>query len=186
MQDWSDRPTWTDLIRDRQWWGQERYAILSTDGQRRAWQKTRASRGENLAIVFHDMPRAISELVTLHLPKLVKVLDAVELAYSNGYSKVAIETSLFSSPQGINKAIKYESLLRELRGSPEFTFAVVIAQKREKLIDADSEPQIQGRGFRTLEKDGDDRSPVSPQEPISTTEARRKSTDRYIQLSFLG
>ncbi len=139
LQDWPDRPTWRELIRDKSWWQQERYSILTTDSQRRIWNRARASKGENLALLFHDLTRGISEMTTLYLPKVVECLDVVELVYSNGFSKASIEESLFLN-QNLVLAAKYEQLLRPLRGSDEFRFAVVVAQKNESLIELPPTP----------------------------------------------
>ena len=118
LQDWTDRPTWRDLIRDESWWDKERYAVLSTDGQRRVWQKARMSKGEDLAIVLHALDRGLSELIVINLPRVCECLGSIEAIYSNGFSKDAIASTLFGSGD-LRKALIHEKQLKPLRGSVE-------------------------------------------------------------------
>lgn len=187
LQDWKDRPTWRDLIRDRSWWNTERYAVLTTDGQRRIWCKARASRGENLAVVLHDMGRAISEIVTVNLNKLVEILDLVELIYSNGYSKTAIETTLFANPINIVQSAIWEKELIPLRSTSELMFAVVIAQKDKSLTYATNpQPTISTGRLRPLEETRDMRSPIPETKPKPIAATGRKGNGGDSQLFLFG
>lgn len=160
LQDHSDRPLWRELLRDRSWWDSERVAVLSTDGQRRVWHKARLSQGDNLAIVLHDLSRGVSDCVVVNLPTVVKCLDTVELIYSNGYSKTAIETNLLGNAKDIRQALEFERMVQPLRGCSEFLLAVIVAQK-----DVNLQQPIQAGGLATVETVGSDRSTVFENAP---------------------
>jgi len=132
LQDHPDRPLWRVLLRDSSWWDSQRVAVLSTDGQRRVWHKARLSKGRVLAIVLHDLSRGISDCIEISLPRVVQCLDAVELVYSNGYSKAAIETGLLMGAKDIRQALEFEKMLAPYRGSNEFLLSVVVAQKDDR------------------------------------------------------
>jgi hypothetical protein len=157
LQDHKDRPVWHELLRDESWWEQERIALLTTDGQRRVWHKARASQGVDLAIVCHDLDRAISEVVTVNLPRLKTVLGLVELVYSQDYSKMAIEHGLLLNAKDIRQAVDFEKQLRPWRGTAEFLIAVIVSQRQEALKFAiDTQPTLQKRRSRALAQTGAD------------------------------
>lgn len=187
LQDHKDRPVWHELLRDESWWEQERIAVLTTDGQRRVWHKARASRGIDLAIVCHDLDRAISEVVTVNLPRLKTVLGLVELVYSQDYSKIAIEHGLLLNAKNIRQAVEFEKQLREWRGTAEFLIAVIVAQRQEALkIATDTQPTIPKGGSRALAQVGANGQALPSTQPDTATAARRKSDGGDRQLPLFG
>jgi hypothetical protein len=110
LQDHPDRPLWRLLLRDTSWWDSQRV----------------------LAIVLHDLSRGISDCIEISLPRVAQCLDVVELAYSNGYSKAAIETGLLVGAKDIRQALEFEKMLAPYRGSNEFLLSVVVAQKDDR------------------------------------------------------
>jgi hypothetical protein len=187
LQDHKDRPVWHELLRDESWWEQERIAVLTTDGQRRVWHKARSSQGLDLAIVCHDLDRAISEVVTVNLPRLKTVLGLVELVYSQDYSKMAIEHGILLNAKDIRQAVDFEKQLREWRGTAEFLIAVIVAQRQEALkIATDTQPTVPKGRSRALAQVRANGQTLSTAQQGTATATRRKGNGGDLQLPLFG
>lgn len=129
-----ERPAWRDVIRTFDA-SVERVAIISTDPKKRVWCLARVSTGENIALYLHDPSRGISELRVVNGLRLIESLCQIE-NWMQFFSKSAIERSLLTDfvgvkKQGFNYIKEQEDLLIQLRQTPEFIPALIIAQKEE-------------------------------------------------------
>jgi hypothetical protein len=133
----AERPAWRDLVRAI--WpthaGQQGVIILTTDPQKRLWPRTRlGALGDHAPILVHDSGMGISAMLWINWPRLLSVLALVEQAYQNGFPKTAINFNLWSAYQparahGWSATSRLEGQLAAWRSCPEFTVAILIAQK---------------------------------------------------------
>jgi len=128
-----DRPLWADVIRAMPA-NEYRVIILTTDPKKRTWPLARVSRGDRCTIFLHDPSRGISGNVQLSLDRWRETLAVIESAYDVGFAKPAIATSLYTSHKiatvvGIDRTRQMEQTLAGLRSLPEFSPALIIAQK---------------------------------------------------------
>lgn len=131
-----ERPCWSHLVRNI--WpgraGQQYMCIIADDYKKRVWPRARvATLGESSLIYLLYGKRALSKNVQVSWPRLIEVLDLVELVYNAGFSKNAIHDGLYTSysafSENLEGALDYESSLAEIRHLPEFLVALLIAQK---------------------------------------------------------
>lgn len=128
-----DRPTWSSLIRHIPI-DSPRIVILTTDPKKRVWPLAKVSNGQLCAIYTHDPSRGISGNVWVIINELRAALDLIEQAYSLGFSKPAIASSLYTSHKtistvGLEPTRQLEDQLRALRPKSEFNPALIMAQK---------------------------------------------------------
>jgi hypothetical protein len=129
------RPCWSGLVREiwpvRQ--GQRLVCILSTDVKKRTWPRAFVTTlGETTRVYLYDSSRFLKENAFINWPEMLDVLDFVEAVYTAGFSKPDIETSLTGNHHlflELEQAAKWEAQLNALRGTPEFRFCSIIAQK---------------------------------------------------------
>lgn len=132
-----ERACWSQLVRDV--WSDKRgmryVAILATDYKKKIWPLAQVGTlGEQSPILVFDASRDLLRNVTVDWRRLIEVLDFVELVYTAGFVKPAIESNLLSSNKAVNdvglyQSIDWENHLKTLRGTPEFIVASIIAQK---------------------------------------------------------
>ena len=131
-----ERPTWGRAIRALRR-DVPRVMILTTDPKKRVWPFARISQGPTAWIYVHDPSRGLSQNVTIDLDRQLAALGLIEQAYDAGFSKPAIEQSLYSSHKqvqavGIQATSILERDLAAIRGSAEFITALIMAQKTER------------------------------------------------------
>lgn len=130
----SHRPTWRDALRQLDI-SLERVCILTTDPKKRIWPFAQISQGETIKMYLHDPSRGISENRSLNYYTLLNTLSKIEDIYTTyGFSKGAIASSLISDFKtaqkvGIEHTMNLDEILSEIRELPEFTPALIIAQK---------------------------------------------------------
>lgn len=133
------RPCWSELVREI--WparrGQHVLAILTTDTKKRLWPRARVgSLGHATPVLYHDSATDESRVLLIDWAFLVWMLDLVEESYSAGYPKSAIRESLYMAGKVARESLartgEWERRLVPWRGQPEFTVALLIAQKREE------------------------------------------------------
>lgn len=126
-----DRPVWSDVLRAIT--DLSRVLILTTDPKKRVWPLARASSGQTACIYVHDPSRGISGNYWVNIPALTRALGIIETAYTAGFSKEAIQCSLFQSKTsqtyGLIATRALESEIAALRSSAEFIPALIAAQK---------------------------------------------------------
>ena len=128
-----ERPLWADVLRSMPV-DQYRVIILTTDPKKRTWPLARVSRGDRCTLYLHDPSRGISGNVHLSITRWRETLAVIEEAYTAGFAKPAISTSLYTSHKtatvfGLDRTRQLESALSALRTTPEFQPALIIAQK---------------------------------------------------------
>ena len=131
------RPSWSRLVRDV--WpsraGQPVLCLLTTDTKKRLWPHSRVGPlGEATPVYLHDSGHCISASVTLSWPKMLGMLDLLETIYAVGFGKSALAESLWrdlkrAQEAGYAQTTAWEHEIAPWRGCPEFTFALLIAQK---------------------------------------------------------
>jgi hypothetical protein len=137
--DKSERTYWSALVRDV--WperrGQRCLCIVAGDFKKRVWHlATVGELGRNTPILVLDPDRFVLQNLSADWERLISVLDFVEVAYSAGFSKDAIANSLYSHYAALSenptRTMDWERQLADIRSLPEFTVAILIAQKDEK------------------------------------------------------
>lgn len=132
----AERPTWSRLVRDvwpgRQ--GQRCVCIIADDYKKRVWPRARVSTlGENACVYLLYGSRGISKNVLVSWPRLIDTLDTVEEIYTAGYNKFNISDGLYGNFALLNESpqrtVDYENSLAQIRHLPEFSIALLIAQK---------------------------------------------------------
>jgi hypothetical protein len=131
------RPCWSDLVRSI--WpsrsGQNLVCLLTTNTKKRQWPRARVGPlGHSTPVYLHDGPDESTRL--LDWPALLRALDLIEETYTLGWSKRAILVCLLSNAKlcadvGMPRALRMERALKDVRCLPEFTPALLIAQKSE-------------------------------------------------------
>lgn len=131
------RPTWRNALQKLDI-SQERVCILTTDPKKRIWPFAQISQGKTIKMYLHDPSRGISENRTLDYYTLLNTLSKIEEIYTTyGFSKKAIASSLIpdfktTKEVGIEHTLNLDEMLNEIREIPEFTPALIIAQKHEQ------------------------------------------------------
>ncbi len=133
------RGCWRDIVRAV--WpprrGQRMAWILTTDTKKRLWTSARAGAlGEATPVLLCDGDDLRS--LTLSWPRLLAALDTVENAYCRGFGKPAIRDGLLSAwsqaqTWGLAEALAWERSLAEIRETPEFTVALLLAQRVQSI-----------------------------------------------------
>lgn len=148
----SERTCWRDLVRDvwpaRQ--GQSCLCIITDDYKKKIWPMARTGElGMNTPVLLLDSDRLppskniasprrlVSRLalhrLTINWEKLIAVLDFVETVRAAGFGRQAISESLFTFYAALmenqSTVSSWEARLVELRETPEFAVALLIAQK---------------------------------------------------------
>jgi hypothetical protein len=130
-----NRPCWSDLVREI--WparrGQRMVCVLSTDVKKRTWTRAFVTTlGEATRVYLYDTSRFLKENVFVDWPKMLEILGFVEAIYATGFSKNDIESGLTGNYRlflELEQAADWETRLVALRGTPEFKFCSIIAQK---------------------------------------------------------
>ena len=132
----NERTYWSELVRDV--WpgrkGQNCLCIITDDFKKKIWPRaTVGGLGVNTPVLLYDSGRLILQVLTVNWKRLIAVLDFVEEVYSAGFSKSSMGESLYSHYSGFSEnpeqAMEWETQLQELRQLPEFSVALLIAQK---------------------------------------------------------
>lgn len=130
----TERQAWSDIFRQMDPIT-PRAIVLTADAKKRVWPHARVSVGDNAWIYVHDPSRGVSGNRAVSIQRLRAALDLIESAYSLGFAKAAIASSLFGSKQathiGLDAAISLDARLDQIRDDPEFLPALIIAQKNE-------------------------------------------------------
>lgn len=125
-----DRPRWCDLLRAVEF-GTENVSVITSNTKRRLWPRAVVSVfGPAWQPLFVDGDT--DRLLLVDCTALLDCLDLVTVAYSAGFSKSAIATTLlhsFSTGQSPAQVMELESHLRRWRGTDEFLLALFVAQK---------------------------------------------------------
>jgi len=135
----TDRPVWSALVRAvwPKYTGVPCLCILATDVKKKVWPLASVGPlGVHTPALLFDSSRNLLGVWPVDWPRLLAVLDFVETLYSRGYTKAAIADNLLvnleaSERLGLTTAYDYEQHLAALRGSPEFNFSIIVAQKGE-------------------------------------------------------
>lgn len=133
----SERTCWSDLV--RMVWpkraGQDCLCIMAGDFKKRVWDKaTVGPLGRNTPVYVLDPTRFVSQNMRVDWEKMLSVLDFVEMVYDAGFSKDAICNGLHLHPAALaqlDDALAWEDHLWDLRSLPEFSPAILVAQKHE-------------------------------------------------------
>lgn len=133
-----DRPCWSDLVRDI--WphraGERMVCILSTDPKKRTWTRAFVTTlGKTTSVYLYDTSRFLKTNVTVDWSEMLRTLAFFEEVYTAGFSKRDIETCLAENYRlflDLEQAPEWEAHLAVLRGTPEFKFVSIIAQKGAK------------------------------------------------------
>ena len=134
----SERTFWSTLVREV--WpgreGQNCLCIVAGDYKKKVWPRaTVGPLGANTPVYVLDPGRFVSKNLQIDWGKLVEILDFIEEVYTTGFSKRAIENGLYSEysafSEDFERAMDYEQRLCELRLLPEFSVAILIAQKTQ-------------------------------------------------------
>jgi hypothetical protein len=132
----SERTFWSALVRDV--WpereGQNCLCIVAADYKKKVWPRaTVGPLGRNTPVYVFDPGRFLSKNIFIDWARLVQVLDFVEEVYEAGFSKRAIGNGLYSDyaafSEDCERSLNYEQRLQDLRQLPEFSVAILIAQK---------------------------------------------------------
>lgn len=132
-----ERPCWSELVR-RVWparRGQMCLGILTTDTKKRLWIRARVGAlGPRTPLLVYDAATGVNEVLTLDWERLLQCLELVEDAYTAGFPKAAIRSSLYGAVKKVGLAAtrRFEKALAPWRGRPEFTVACLIAQKQKQ------------------------------------------------------
>jgi len=135
----TDRPVWSALVRAvwPEYAGVPCLCILATDVKKKVWPLANVGPlGVHTPALLFDSSRNLLGVWPVDWERLLGVLDFVEALYSTGYTKAAIADNLLvnleaSERLGFAAAYDYEQRLATLRGTPEFNFSIIIAQKGE-------------------------------------------------------
>ena len=132
-----NRPCWSDLVRsiwpDRE--GQSLLCLLTTDSKKRIWPRARPGvLGLATSIYLHDNKTSFSANIVVNWPLLIQTLDAIEEIYALGFTKFDIKESLYGNFKlvhslGYAQTTAFEQRCSAMRPTPEFTVAILIAQK---------------------------------------------------------
>lgn len=134
--DKSERTFWSALVHDI--WpereGQKCLCIFAGDFKKKVWPRARVGPlGPNTPVLLFDPDRFVLDSILIDWSRLIEVLDFVEEVYTAGFSKRAIEDSLYSDygtlTECSGQAMEWESLLKEIRDTSEFGVSILIAQK---------------------------------------------------------
>lgn len=135
------RPCWRTLARAvwpaRQ--GQRCVVILTTDTKRRLWPRARVGTlGSHTVLLLHDPESNTSNLLAVDWPRLLTCLDLVEQVYGLGFSKTSVRVSLYGQTRavqmvGLTETRRLDRALAAWRDQPEFTVALLIAQRTESV-----------------------------------------------------
>jgi hypothetical protein len=133
----SERPLWADVIRQMPT-DRERVIVLTTDPKKRVWPFARISSGNVACIYLHDPSRGVSGNTWVEIARLRECLVIIEEAYELGFSKPAIEESLFTSYKqlqavGLATTTRMEKAISSYRATPEFLPALIVAQRKVTL-----------------------------------------------------
>lgn len=131
------RACWSQLAREV--WptrkGQRCLIILTTDTKKRLWIRARiGALGTRTPVLVYDSKLMVNEVRLLDWPKFLECLNIVEQAYSAGFSKDSINSSLYGQTKamaaiGLPATMRMERALAQWRGRLEFAPALLIAQK---------------------------------------------------------
>ena len=132
----SERTCWSAVVRDvwpRQK-GENCLCVITDDYKKKIWPLARIGQlGVNTQVLLFDSGRLQLQNLVVDWGKLIDVLDFIETVYAAGFNKQAISESLFICYAALiehsKAALDWESKLVELRKTPEFNVAVLIAQK---------------------------------------------------------
>lgn len=134
----NERTYWSALVRkvwpERE--GQECLVIVAGDFKKKVWPRaTTGFLGQNTPVYVLDPDRFVSRNLTIDWTRLLQVLDLVEEVYTAGFTKDGIAEGLYRDygtlTEDVDTALQYENRLAEVRELPEFTVAILIAQKKE-------------------------------------------------------
>ncbi len=131
------RACWSSLVREI--WpsreGQQMVAIITTDTKKRIWEKAKVGRlGNHTPVLQYDMDTNTLACRELVWSRMLEYLILIEEVYSLGFVKPVIAHGLHSqfmqlSKVGFARSLSYERTLKPWRTTPEFSFALLIAQK---------------------------------------------------------
>ena len=132
----SERTCWSAVVRDvwpRQK-GENCLCVITDDYKKKIWPLARIGQlGVNTQVLLFDSGRLQLQNLVVDWEKLISTLDFVEAVYAAGFNKQAIVESLFICYAALiehsKAALDWEGKLMELRKTPEFNVAVLIAQK---------------------------------------------------------
>jgi len=136
--DANERTYWSALVREV--WpgraGQQCLCIVAGDFKKKVWPRARVGPlGSDTPVYVLDPDRFVSQNLTVNWERLIAMLDLMETIYTAGFSKAAIADGLYLhyAAFGIDpvRAIGWEAELQSVRGRPEFTMAILIAQRKE-------------------------------------------------------
>lgn len=132
----SDRTFWSALVRHV--WPARReqlcMVIMAGDFKKRVWPRSVVGPlGANTPVYVLDSDRFVSQLLSIDWERMIHILDLVEEVYALGFSKDAISNGLYTNYATFVdrpiESIKLETKLQQVRRLPEFTAAILIAQK---------------------------------------------------------
>lgn len=133
------RACWRNLVREI--WPERRgercLVILTTDTKKRLWPRARVGAlGPRTPVLVYDSKLAANEVRLIDWPTLLDCLALIEQLYSQGFVKEVIRHSLYSATKaiqafGVRQTRDAERQLAGWRNRPEFTIALLMAQKDE-------------------------------------------------------
>lgn len=131
------RPCWSELARQvwRERQGERMVCIVTTDFKKRLWTRARVGvLGKNSDVYLYDPEQNIGGNFKLNWEVMIEYLDAIEGIYNAGHSKPAMMDNLLREWQktGLAQAGRYEKTLAAMRGTPEFAFSILAAQRDEE------------------------------------------------------
>lgn len=131
------RPIWSSLVRDV--WpkrrGQRVLCILATDVKKRVWHRARIGvLSERTDVFIFDNACHRCGVFPINWEWMIEILDFIEEIYYRSFSKASIRENLLHDLKtahsiGLSIALELEKMLASYRGTPEFDFALTIAQK---------------------------------------------------------
>lgn len=130
-----ERPTWKKLLEKAVTYAPETQVmgVLTTDPKPRLWPIAQACTVEDFGLYVHCPDYDLSNFVRFDLNECLSISDKVSEILTLGYSKRACYFGLLSDMKKAQKepqlAIKNERELSELRRSPAFVPALLIASK---------------------------------------------------------
>lgn len=131
------RPSWRDLVRNEFPSRIDRRCLilLTTDTKKRLWPRSVVGAlGDRTPIYIYDSGAALAGVFYHSFSRILSALDLIESIYNLGFSKRGIGAGLLAETAhadtvGLKATIDHETALASIRSTPEFPFALLIAQK---------------------------------------------------------